>query len=341
MARLSNPRKKRLFLHVGLHKTGTTSIQWTLTSSRQKLAEAGIVYPQAGAPEWANLGQHLLAWSVVSRPNYLPTFNGNRAAFSPEASEKLWGELYSETDRSSAPTVILSSEEFDILTNSEITTLGQRLDRYDVTPILFLRNHADFLESAYRTSVIHSAYREDISAFSANQRTRLDYAELIEGWRNIATGRIVKVVDYDRDDVRRDSVGAFLQLIGPSGQSLPRQSRRDLNESVPAFICEIVRFMRLKGCEEAHLAKWIADMRHIGFSGDSVSRYRLMPSDLRAQLLERYANELRSINAELGVGTYMQEPLTYVVDESPRMEIRNVVEALLALGHETAIRPPE
>jgi hypothetical protein len=205
--------KKRVYLHVGLHKTGTTSIQWALTFSRDSLREVGFLYPQTGAPDWARFGQHLLAWSVVERTNYLPPFNGNCAAFDDEMREDLWSRLYREIDHSDTQNVVLSSEEFDILTGSEIRKLGSRLAPYDVTPILFLRNYADLLESSYRTSVVYSGYRHDIRTFAAGQRTRLDYADLIRDWQKIAANGNAVVVNYDDKNVRKDSVATFLSKL--------------------------------------------------------------------------------------------------------------------------------
>jgi len=332
---LNNPGRKQLFLHVGLHKTGTTSIQWILTTLRERLRKGGFLYPHTGAPEWASLGQHLLAWSVVSRPEFLPTFNGNRAAFGAEEREKLWSDLHAEIDSSDCQNVILSSEEFDILTSEEIEAVGHRFAAYDVTPILFLRNHADFIESAYRTTVIHSAYRQDIKAFAANQRTRLDYADLIRDWRKVAVNGSVAVVNYDQDDVRRDSVGAFLAAIGLGAKLSLQVSRQDLNESVPAFICELVLFMRLKGCEESYLAKWISDMRRIKFPRSAVTRYRLMPAKLRADLLLQYASELDKINRDPVLGDLTKGQFSSAADVGSGVEIKNVVDALLALGNES------
>jgi hypothetical protein len=40
--------RRKLFIHIGLHKTGTTSIQQCLTESSYQLHQAGMLYPVAG-----------------------------------------------------------------------------------------------------------------------------------------------------------------------------------------------------------------------------------------------------------------------------------------------------
>ena len=41
-------RKKRLFLHIGRHKTGTTSLQNFFSEKKELLSERGILYPETG-----------------------------------------------------------------------------------------------------------------------------------------------------------------------------------------------------------------------------------------------------------------------------------------------------
>ena len=43
-AAMSAP-SRRVFLHIGLHKTGTTYLQGVLRANRRRLAELGVFYP--------------------------------------------------------------------------------------------------------------------------------------------------------------------------------------------------------------------------------------------------------------------------------------------------------
>lgn len=51
----------KVFLHIGLHKTGTTAIQTTLFNNRGSLAEKGYRVPVSGVPAVAPLGHDELA----------------------------------------------------------------------------------------------------------------------------------------------------------------------------------------------------------------------------------------------------------------------------------------
>ncbi len=57
---------KTVYLHIGTHRTGSTSIQRFMANAEEALAEQGIIYPKTGRPDtdWTNqYGHHELAWS--------------------------------------------------------------------------------------------------------------------------------------------------------------------------------------------------------------------------------------------------------------------------------------
>ena len=54
----------RVVLHIGTHKTATTTLQDTLATNRALLAEQGIVYPSIGRAT----GHHTLATHWIDLP---------------------------------------------------------------------------------------------------------------------------------------------------------------------------------------------------------------------------------------------------------------------------------
>ena len=59
----------RILLHIGTHKTGTTSLQAFFFLNRDQLKKSSsILYPETGSPRVqheAKYGHHLLAWSIL------------------------------------------------------------------------------------------------------------------------------------------------------------------------------------------------------------------------------------------------------------------------------------
>ena len=295
---MSTREAKRVLMHVGTHKTGSTSIQWGLTHARDMLAAAGICYPKIGCPERWRFGQHDLAWSQIRRATHLPGNITDGRTFDQGARVALWQSLREEIDASSAHTIVISSEEFDVLDAEEIAAVGEALGDHDVTPIVFLRNIADLIESSYRTSILNGGYIRSVEEFAANQRTRIDYAAMLRDWLNISRGGRLIVMAYDDPRVRKDVVAAFVERLGLEIGELPQRSREQQNESVPAFIAELARDLFRGGATQQDVNQWFGAMRDIGFSEAARQAYMLTPPALRDALNERHAEEIARIKAD-------------------------------------------
>ena len=125
-------------VHVGTPKTGTTAIQAFLAVNRERLLEAGIVYPRAGCPTAGPTfapGHHLV-------PRELAT---------GEASPSL-DAVIAEAKSSGAPSLIISSEEFHALVpHPAFGAVVAGLKSLDYVPValVFLRGQALYAESIY------------------------------------------------------------------------------------------------------------------------------------------------------------------------------------------------
>jgi hypothetical protein len=319
------PAKKRVILHIGLHKTGTTSIQVALKSSRPKLRTVGILYPVAGTPHWIPAGHHLLPWSLLGEFSMLEQAGQSHIT--------LWRALHEEIEATPAKTVILSSEEFDRLQSKEIAKLRQQLLPYPVTPVLFLRNFSDFIESAYMESVLHHGFTGSIYEYSKIAPTRLDYCDLIRDWHAISDDGKIVVLSYDDIAVRRDSVAAFMQAIDLQPHFLKRQQTHYKNASPPAFVCELVRYLRTEQKPEPEIKEWLRCVRKHRFSPTAKSRYTVMPTRLRMELDGRYASEIRELSSDPQIAPFIQGRLDCEGRTDAKM-ISGLSDAIAAFGSE-------
>ena len=58
--------RKRLILHIGMHKTGSSSIQHFLSRNRLALAAAGVLYPRSVGPDGRRQPKHNAIFSAIS-----------------------------------------------------------------------------------------------------------------------------------------------------------------------------------------------------------------------------------------------------------------------------------
>jgi glycosyltransferase involved in cell wall biosynthesis len=138
---------RRLVLHLGLHKTGTTYLQHHLMGHRDRLLKAGILVPMTG---FVPPDPHL-------RDGATPGHQGLVAALRT-GDPAPWAELNREIAASGAATVVLSCENmlFPTLPGREalLNALANRLEGIrQIRPIALVRRADTRIEAFYRERV--------------------------------------------------------------------------------------------------------------------------------------------------------------------------------------------
>jgi hypothetical protein len=136
---------KKLYVHCGLHKTGTTALQLFLRKNTERLRSAGILYPHAGCTDSVGSGHHNLAWQMARDRRFEKGFGDFEA-------------LASEVGNFSGD-VVLSSEDFE----SSLDSVGSlaALARYatsinrELVLVIYVRNQVSYLESLYCEMLRH------------------------------------------------------------------------------------------------------------------------------------------------------------------------------------------
>lgn len=133
------PKNRIVFVHIGTHKTGTTSLQDLLAKNARAFARNGVLVPKAGRIE-ANSGHHNIAWELGADPRFDPAF-GTLESFLREIAY------------TSLRNVCISSEDFELLhaDGAALTRLRDGIAAAGFTPkiVLYVRPQADYVESAY------------------------------------------------------------------------------------------------------------------------------------------------------------------------------------------------
>lgn len=230
---------RRCFIHLGTHKTGTTSLQYLLHKRRRRLADLGFLYPQQGRPRIARHGHHNLAWEL----------SGDRR-FDPAAG--CVSDMLREVERSGLD-VILSSEDFECSVHHtpQFDGFMERMRRADfrVIWVLYVRNQIDYAKSLYGSILENGAgipfgsYLDEIvETGKLSWREWIfpfDYASFVARLRP-SDGADVVVRSFDAT-VNGSLIADFLAILGVDTQSLraPRDlhlnRRRDIGRSARSF----------------------------------------------------------------------------------------------------------
>lgn len=205
---------RTLILHIGNHKTGTTTLQLSLTNSPETLAAAGLEYL---APQGETNLHHFL------------NFERKTGDKLPGARMTRLPELRALFQSSQAETVIASSENFAFLFDpDEIRQLHEiATEMFDrVKVVCYLRRQDAHLVSHHQEG--SKPYRKaDSELFGMDpvalptylpiHRLYLDYAERLAKWAQVFGEEALMIRVFERDALKdQDIVADFLDLIGHS-----------------------------------------------------------------------------------------------------------------------------
>jgi hypothetical protein len=227
------------YLHIGTHKTGTSSIQRALALQPEKLAEAGWFFPVTG--QWdRDSGQHGLA-----------------ARKSSTSQRALLDSLISEI--SAIPqNIILSSEEFTCMLWHNPAGFQEMVDRLSntvdqITVVLYLRRQTDFLESNY-IERLKSRFCLDFSTYVRMRMHNdlaefpLDYMKLVNRLTDI---KGINIVVRAYNDLGQQSVlSDFLRVIGCPEKVQFGEKRVNVSPSLVESLKNFCRAQRQRGLSD-------------------------------------------------------------------------------------------
>ncbi|WP_108663497.1 hypothetical protein [Acuticoccus kandeliae] len=202
----------RFIVHIGAHKTGTTTLQRFLSSNSDALATRGILFPQTGRGEdrLAYGAHHPIAAHIlhgeVSRPVY----------------EAIGDKIAAEVAEAKPTHLILSSESFSMVAVPRLAgALHILAERLGVTPELMIyeRPQASSIHSQYtqraKTLATTQSFAEEVAENLAPGPNRNDYFGRLKRLRSIDDVEILPVLFTD--SVKREGITAnFFRVLGIS-----------------------------------------------------------------------------------------------------------------------------
>lgn len=268
---------QKFFLHIGTHKTGTSSIQNTMTKLKKALRGENIIY----IPFSPEMGTFVVSENVDT--SFI------------EKSKKFLDSYTSSYQGSKDIRYVMSHEGFsgdprkgycNAAINAEI--LSKILEPYDVEVIIYLRQQDSFLESMY-TQSIHEGDSLSFDEFMAvcNQYTYNWYG-LIDSYANYFGKDHITVRRYDKVYLKNgDVTDDFAELIGSKVmQSLKK--KENINRGYSRDALELARI-----CNKAFTDKEKKKLRYLLQVTNSKSRhekYSYFNNDARVELLNTYAD---------------------------------------------------
>ena len=233
---------KTCYIHIGIHKTGSTAIQHSLARHRMALLEHGLHVPRAGLWSDSPAAHHNLAFDLNLNPSF------DRAKGGLE-------ELITELRTVKCDNVLVSSEDlaFSVRHPARLRRLREPLLDlgFRIRWIVYFRTFPEWAESAYTELAKSLRVRSPFSEWvRSNPRALIlgnDPCEALKHLRK--TGDDVLLRSYA--EALPNLLADFYSLIGIHGTVLgPDDHEQRVNQRVSVFAMEfLMRLAALPGLE--------------------------------------------------------------------------------------------
>lgn len=182
----------KVVLHIGTHKTATTTIQDMFHANADLLAQHGLIYPQFNP---FVTGHHGLVLNWPARPKVYELPEGSLAMLASLAKD------YADTDQ----TLFLSSEEFSRdRSAAELGQIREALSGFDeIEVIVVLRTQWQFLQSVYlevskkRLPPRPPQLVKPVIESGMFEGLWVDYGKLLDRLENVFAPEEITLMDFD------------------------------------------------------------------------------------------------------------------------------------------------
>ena len=281
-------RKKRLILHIGRHKSGTTALQVFLHSNRAQLKKHDIYYPETGIIAY---GHHAIPECIINRQSAIDEDFDFR-------SIELIDALHTELQRATQNTLLLSSESFQ---NIRPELVKRAFAGFEITPVVYIRDQLNYLASAYAQLVQVTNLTLSVEDYYQQTFSKLaNYELFIDKWDSCFEQRL-RVSLYDREHLVKGSIVDdflvnHLQITDDTGldasttNANPTLSakyvtyKRHLNQFLPPDYSSIDKAYRL-----------LVDLS----DSDTDSEKYILPRNLAKLLVEDFDQSNKSVSSKL------------------------------------------
>lgn len=174
-----------LYIHIGFHKTGSTTIQHFCAANADILARHSLIYPKTGR----NKDAHFKLTSMLKNK--------------PGGNEKHggWEDIVQEILSQPSKNFLISSESFHTFDEDNIVAVRELLSGVEVGVIAYIRDPSALLPSRYAQKAKSGSYVEDFDTFFEDFSRPLVNVSEHTGLLGDLT-RWAKVFDWERLRVR-------------------------------------------------------------------------------------------------------------------------------------------
>lgn len=304
---------KTLYLHVGMHKTGTSSIQSFASANREWLARQGVLYPDYGMAGDAHAPFALSLpndrWEMTSRFATVSRSDPETpyAEYDGPSARELYTNLGRIISSTPHPKILLSSESFLAWIDPEVIAarIAAHIDA-ETRILIYLRRQDLWIQSVYNQVVKDPHLRYGGDLYHLPQMAMLDYAETIRRWSHAFGKERLMVRSFEPFDSGKGSiVSDFLLALGvppdSDGDSFRTRTHPRINTGLDSRLLGILRHLnvgRVSLEEFAAVSRLFADVSGLAIPAST----KVLSFDAAEALYQCFREGNRSISDEFMEG---------------------------------------
>lgn len=298
--------KPKLIIHIGTHKTATSTLQHLMSTNRDKMAEQGLHYARTDR--------------LPMPKNHKHAFFGRVMKSGPEAFRVLKDRMLRELEASGCHTIVVSEEGLaGPKLAHRVSAMKIFAEDFDIRAICMLRRQDSFAESFWNYRCKSGVETRQIADYVQwdHIRAYMDYPTILNHWA--AFGEVTALgFETARE---KGLIESFTQALGIT---LPLETR-DRNISPSMTVAAILAVFN----RERFGARW---ENIVPMLEPEEVRKTALGSVLRQRLLDDYAEANRKLAEAYGVtfpDTMPAEEAEPIGEPDPAL-VRRVKEVLVA-----------
>jgi hypothetical protein len=221
--------KPRLVLHMGTHKTGTTTIQRALHRDRDRLAKLGVHYPDPEPLFGKAVAHHHQFARAVTRVDderypaakAFVAHIGSRATAGDTvviSSESLYRHVHGKRSWKA----IGDPEVVEDRRRRYLSRIMRLFSGFDLEVLLFVRRQDRFVESFYAEKILKHLEQESFVSWRETRVPFADYSSQIALLESVCPRVVVRRYEDAAGDVER----VFYEHVGLPAPDVPARHRR-------------------------------------------------------------------------------------------------------------------
>jgi hypothetical protein len=237
---------RTVYLHIGLHKTGTTYLQNVFRANRNELHDQNVYFPGAkGEPV-----QAFAVWDLMGR---------QPRGVSDRRVAGTWQRLVEHVNASTMPTALISEERLSLATLKQASAAVSAFAASEVHVIVTARDLGRVAVSAWQEEIKNArtwTWQQFAEAISDPDRAatnpargfwlRQDLAAICATWETAVPAAQLHVVTVPRSGSSSDELlRRFASVVGFDAKELARQPRWN-NETVGVAATEVIRRVNVR-----------------------------------------------------------------------------------------------